>query len=218
MTKLCSLLLMLLLSVCAFAGASEVPVAASSVSLSLDAGLVTLIKISVPIVIGLLLVYAVIGVTFFGFNIRDARKSLKEATDEISENLKALKATLEELESLKQRVKALHEDVQEVGSKVDELAEPAHQSEHHGIAASNASPSELDTVIAAPIDGRRTHIDLIREVIASSRYEWTTIGRIMKGTGLSRDEIMKAAQGAMDIKIGRGRTTKDFIFKFSEVH
>ena len=69
----------------------------------------------------------------------------------------------------------------------------------------------------SPTAGTRTNIDLIREIIASSNYEWTTIGRIMKKTGLSQDEILHEARKEPTIVIGYGRQTKNFLFKFDPI-
>jgi hypothetical protein len=56
--------------------------------------------------------------------------------------------------------------------------------------------------------------DRIREIIKASRFEWTTIGRIMKKTGLSHDAVTNLCAKMSDIDRGRGRKTHDSIYKF----
>ena len=60
-------------------------------------------------------------------------------------------------------------------------------------------------------DGIKTRI---REVIQASSFEWTTIGRIMKRTGLSHDVVTNICASMPDLEISRGKKTGDAIYKF----
>lgn len=57
---------------------------------------------------------------------------------------------------------------------------------------------------------------LIREVIESSSFEWTTIQRIMKKTGLSREQILEITRKMSGVEISFGKKTKDHIFKIKQ--
>lgn len=58
-------LLIVFCSFCSLVVANEVPAASSQVSISLDSGLVALIKYGAPVVLALLIIYTGIGVAFW---------------------------------------------------------------------------------------------------------------------------------------------------------
>lgn len=132
---------------------------------------------------------AFIGVAFFGWDVRKARNELIGAQKEIRDNLEGLRKDFKELKELK-------ENLEQLGAQLEEDGE-LNSGERR-----------------SPESSSRNNIDLIREVINSGSYEWTTIGRILKRTGLSRENVLEEIRGANDIKIGKGKKTQDFIFKF----
>jgi homospermidine synthase len=136
-----------------------------------------------------LAIFAFIGMTFFGWDVRKARASLIDVQNEGREILNEQKLYLAKL-------KVLKEELEQLGAQLDE-----------------AGPGESKEPLVENLSNR-TSIDLIREVIRSSNYEWTTLGRVVKRTGLTRDAVLEEVRKASDIRIGTGRKTQDFIFKF----
>jgi hypothetical protein len=208
------------------------------ITMSVDADLIEFVKIAIWLGGGFLIVYALIGVAFFGWDVRkaqasllDAQKGAKDAQMEVKNLLKDLREDYAALKDLKERF-------EEVGAKVQELSEarsPAGAVTHEtrgalvgpgavlaGVAdvesvAFGAGLTDSEHVSPQPMSAQsRSNIDLIRNVIASSHFEWTTMGRIMDMTGLSSDDIVQAARDAGDIVITRSRQTDDFLFKFDK--
>ena len=132
-------------------------------------------------------------------SLQTARESLQKAEAEISEKLNVLRSSLEEIEVLNKRMAVLQSEIQDVGSTVEGLSKPSQQLSDDATPVTQPSPTEND--------GDGSPIKAIRDVIASGSYEWTTIGRIMRKTGLSHET-------SEHIKIGRGKSSKDFIFEF----
>lgn len=159
----------------------------SQVILSVDQDLVALLKAAVWFGGIFITVLAFIGVAFFGWDVRKARASLLDAQKETRDLLNELKADFASM-------KALKENLEKLGAELEE-------SECAGTKESPIEPAG------------RTSRDLIQEVIKSSNYEWTTIGRIVKRTGLTRDQVLEEARKSPEIQIGNGRKTQDFLFK-----
>jgi Tfp pilus assembly protein FimV len=113
-----------------------------------------------------------------------------------------LKEASIQTETPTQQYRDLDEQYQELGATVQEISERTHPQ------SSPAQPSDGITT--------RSNIALIREVIGSSQYEWTTIARVERLTGLSADTIMDEVRAAPDIRIGRGKKTREPIFKFKD--
>jgi len=59
----------------------------------------------------------------------------------------------------------------------------------------------------------RSNEDLIRDIVRSSRFEWTTLARLTKRTGLDREQVLEITRAMPDIKIGFGRQSQDNIFR-----
>jgi hypothetical protein len=204
--------------------------AASSVSkqitMSVDADLISFVKTTISLGSIFLVIFAVLGVTFFGWDVRKARGSIIDAQNEAKELLKDLREDYEALKGLKEKL-------EELGSKLQEDSEPLQdlKEKHEGIGAkpqegtrtpipsagSATLSGEAALTAVGLVSGTRSNLQLIREVINSSNYEWTTIGRIMKKTGIAHDDILREAQSAPDIIINYGPQTKDFIFKFDPI-
>jgi hypothetical protein len=146
--------------------------------------------------LGLLLaVIAALGVTFFGFDVRNARASIDREIGELRkviEEAKMLRGELKDTSRLQQEAKS---DLEEIGAKVEEVA-----AQPPAALVSGAKPRSLD--------------DLIREALQRSRFEWTTIGTVAKRTGLTREQILEEARAMVDIRIGTGKQSHDIIFRF----
>jgi hypothetical protein len=143
----------------------------------------------------LLAAIAALGVTFFGFDVRNARASIDKQMGELRTIIDEVKALRKGLEETTKAQREAQDDIGEIGAKVEEIVEQA--------------PAP-----AAASAGSRPLPDLIREIVRSGSFEWTTIGRVMKRTALSRDQIMEAVRTMNDIRIGTGKKSKDVIFRF----
>ncbi len=204
---------------------------ASSVSkqitISIDADLILFVKSTIWLGSGFLLVFAALGITFFGWDVRKARGSIADAQKELNDLLKESRKDHESLKELKGRLEELgaqlQEDIESLQDRKEKFEEFSEKPQE-GIDALAPSASSLSGESTIPAEGTvspaisractRSKIDLIREVIASSNYEWTTIGRIMKKTGLSCDEILQETRSAPDIIIEYSRQTNNNLFKF----
>lgn len=182
------------------------------ITMSIDADLIAFIKLTIWIGGSFLVIYALIGGAFFGWDVRKARGSINDAQKEIKEQLKELQGDYVAFKSLKEKL-------EELGAKLQEETELVSVAVSVPVQASlqdSAKVQKEDGVLkASNTSGSRLNIELIREVIASSNYEWTTIGRIMKKTGLSHEEVLREIRAASDIIISFGSQTKDHIFKFA---
>jgi hypothetical protein len=134
----------------------------------------------------------------------DQEKNLFTLQRSVEEKLHDAEQKLSQLDQLHVRLESAVRDAEEVGSLLQELQDPA------------AKPlaAEIPTASSTSRANQRSKEDLIREVIKTSKFEWTTIGRVMKGTGLSHDEIMELTKAMQDIRIGWGRKSEDHIFRF----
>jgi hypothetical protein len=224
-----NLLFALMLVACGVscAGAETVTASPQAVTVSLDADLVTFVKAAVWGGAGFLAMYALIGITFFGWDVRKARGSLADAEREVKDLLGQVHSDYAKLKDLRERLEQL-------GAALEEEAERVPQSGYR-----RWLPSEIHFLNrprggpAAPIEGEMPapprsdstledeplepqpasrSADLIREVIASGNFEWTTIGRVVKATGLTRDEVLRAVRATPDMAVTRSRQTGDFLF------
>lgn len=158
------------------------------ITMSLNEDVLSLVKGAIWVGGVFLAIFAFIGVAFFGWDVRKARASITDAQKEVQQSLEAMRKDAAALKELKEKL-------EETGAQVQEFMEKNHSS----------------PVQAA---GARTNLDLIREVIQTSNYTWTTVGRIMKRTGLDKDTILKETRAAPDIEIGFGKQSQDQIFRF----
>lgn len=174
--------------------ASMAAEASTPITVSLDSDVLVLLKVFVWFVGILIAIFAFLGVTFFGFDIRKARASISEVTDEAKKLLSEARKAQSQLEELKEKLEQL-------GAQLEDQAE--------GIPNPNA---KLETSIQNDQEPR-TKSELVLDAIRRGSYEWTTIGRIEKRTSLSRDQILEIARQHPSIVISTGKKTQDFIFK-----
>lgn len=170
-------------------------VQADTVTVSIDADMLVLLKAVIWVGATFLAILAFIGLVFFGWDVRKARDSIRVAERELRESLAPIREDLERIGELRKRYEALGAQMEELGAQIQE---------------------SLEAVDKAPVAEGRADIDLIREVIGSSHYKWTTIGRIQKRTGLSHDAILRQARAAPDIVISMGSKTQEHIFCFKD--
>ncbi|WP_454805267.1 hypothetical protein [Paraburkholderia fungorum] len=173
----------------------------SAVTVSVDRDLITLLKGAIWVGSIFIAIFAFIGIAFFGMDVRKARTTLHDAQKETREMLAELKSDFEALKGLKDKLEQL-------GAQLEESEESS--SEH--VVPTDGGNQQAATV-AIPTSEGRTDAELIREVMRSSSYDWTTIGTIQRRTGLPRDTVLETVRKAHDIHISTGRATKDFIFR-----
>lgn len=146
--------------------------------------------------LGLLLaVIAALGVAFFGFDVRSARASIDNEMSNLKKTIEDITKMRDDLENTRKLQREAQNDLEEVGSNVEEVV------------AQPPAASQTTTI-------DRSEPDLIREVLQSSRFEFTTIGTIAKRAGLSRDKILPIVRSMNDIRIGTGKRSQDFTFRF----
>lgn len=195
-------------------GADTLPVA-KQITLSVDADLVEFVKASIWIGGIFLAVYALVGVMFFGWDVAKARGSITTAQTEVKGLLKELRDDYAGLKNLKERLEelgaALQEDIEASERQRDKTRHRFRDDQGTRLEASIIAPE-------APPTDTRTNIERIRDVIRTSRFEWTTIGRIMDRTGLPRDNILDEVRMAGDIVATIGSQTGDYLFKLDPMH
>ena len=187
-----TLIFIVLVICCGISLGAEPSTSAKVITVSLDSDLIEFFKTAIWVAGIFLALYVLIGIVFFGWDVGKARSSIMDARKDVKEQLKDLQDDYAKLKDLKEKL-------EELGAKLQETTESSQAP------AAVSAPQQLV---------RRTSLDLIREVISSSNYEWTTIGRIIKKTGLSREDILREARSGPDIEIGHGRQTNDYLLKF----
>ncbi len=190
--------------------------------LTIDSDLITFFKFAVWAGSVFLAVYALIGIGFFGWDVTKARSSLKDAEKEVREQLRELRTDFKELRDLKERLEELGAQLSDLaddiqGKKRTDGNPPQAPDDSGGVSPpeSPRSPGPPGGEVAmfargAPI---RSDVDLVREVLLSSSFEWTTINRLMKKTGFSQEQVLSIARSDPSIEIGFGRRTKEHLFK-----
>jgi len=154
---------------------------------------------------------AFIGVAFFGFDVRKARSALDKAQSEIAKDLAEAQKLLVEiremhrgLSDMKRRfddsIKDAEQKIEQIGTQIEAIAEPEPTSQ---------------TTAQIPQTPGRSDAELIREVIANSNFEWTSIKRITNKTGFDRDKILQIVRSTPGIEMSLGSKTKDHIFRLT---
>lgn len=177
--------------------ASPTPVAAATTPnpvliIQLTSDVVSFFKASVVVAGIFVTALAFIGVAFFGFDVRRARSSIQAAEDDARKTSRSARELFENITSQHDKLKDLERRVEEIGAQAEAV---------------------VDTQLVEPHSGQRDNSDLLREIIATSSFTWTTIGRLTKKTGLSRDEVLELARKTPGIEISMGLKTHDFIFR-----
>ncbi len=183
--------------------AADAASAPLTTTISIDRDLVVLLKGAIWAGGIFIAIFAFISVAFFGVDVRNARAALLDAQKDTRNRLDELKIDFEALKDLKDKIEQLGtqlEDVTETGPAADPTA-----TSTAGAGSSSGKRSDTESTV-------RTNIDLIKEVIRDSAFEWTSIRTVMKRTGLPRDIVLEEIRRSPDITIGTG-TSKDFIFK-----
>lgn len=208
-----SALVLAVLAGATIAQTSEGP-ADESVKVEL-AELLTFAKITVVVGGSFIAVLAFIGVAFFGFDVRKARSSIEDATNQ-------LLARTKEIEELQNQVLKDHSEFASMKSKFEGFVRDAQiqfdefTAEAESRLAKYAAQIEAvaDTSAAVePRDLSKDSEETIRDVIQSSKFDWTSLQRLVNKTGYSRDQVLEVARHAADIEIGMGKKSREHIFR-----
>ncbi len=176
-------------------GASEPP--PKVVSVSVDADLLLLVKWLIWGIGIFLAAFAFIGVAFFGWDVRKARTSILDAQKETKDLLLELRKDSDSLKELKEKLQQLgaqlEDEAENFVPRVAPQTSRATGAENAGGALESRTPvaaditeakTDVPSSTATRASPLRSPIDLIRNAIARSNFEWTTIERVMKRTSL----------------------------------
>lgn len=181
------------------------PAASQQVTLTLDRDLVTFVKVAVWAGGIFLAVFAVLAVGFFGFDVRTARKSLLEASDDIRTRTEAIRKDHQSLIELKERLEKLGAELVEQIEKKTPAEAAASESlpvQHEEVMPDE--PSKIGPRSKAWKLNEAKRINL-RKVIATAEFEWSTLGTLAKKTGLTESEIIELTADDPFVQRGFGR-------------
>jgi chromosome segregation ATPase len=165
---------------------------------------------------------------FFCWDVRKARDSIHAAQNRISAGDSKASKILSELQNTRSDVIRLKDDtVRQLGQMRDDAESQLKEIRDQALAHMKDVREEVDqlgskvqelsdqtgTRTSGTTQGR-SDIQAIRQVIGSSKFEWTTIERIAKHTGLPYDVILKEARADEGLVIGWGKKTQQNILKF----
>jgi hypothetical protein len=185
------------------------------VKLDLNNDLITLLRFAVWGGAIFLAVLAGLGVAFFGFDVRKARASIYEMTSELKKLIDEAKKEIDLLLSIRKEMVKIKTDfdasvadsrnkIEELGALIEAMADKTTE-EREELGPMNESQP------------RRSDRDLIQDIMRSSSFQWTTIHRLMKKSGLDRERILEIARSVPDIEISIGKKSRDHIFRFRAV-
>lgn len=184
------------------------------IKLDLSQDLVTLLEFGVWSAAVFVVLIAGIGIAFFGFDVRKARSSIVDMTSELRSLAAKAKKDQEDTRQLQvelQKSKELFEEfvnkaerrIEELGAQIEAMVDKAIPGQ------------EIDEIPKESAE-QRSDADLIREIIRSSTFKWTSISRLIKRTGISREQVMELVRRMPDVEINIGKNTGDQIFRFKE--
>jgi cell division protein FtsB len=178
--------------------------------MSLDKDIVTFVKFAIYTGSGFLLIFASIGLCFFGWDVHKTRSQFISQRDE-------LKIMHDEVTAKVKKIHELMEKYEELGAQIEESTDDNLRSIDNvprGRAATFAMAGNGSAVNEK--ENHRGDLDIIKEVISSSSYKWTTIGRVIKKTGLNKEDILREVRSSPDLEIGFGRKTQDYLIRFKD--
>jgi len=190
---------------------------AKNVHIYLDENLVTFVKGAIWVGGIFLAIFTFIGVAFFGWDVRKARNSIAEIQKEMVQSIKEIRSDIISMKEMK-------EEFEELGAQLEEtmdnykiqIPSPEDMPTPGASQSGGFGTLFMDTDTKIESKQSRSDLNIIKEVISSSNYKWTTIGRIVKKTGLDKDSILREARSSSDIEIGFGKSTQDYILRFKE--
>lgn len=179
------------------------PAAPQRVTMSLDQDLITFVKWAVGIGGFILVAFGGFVVWFFGVDVAQTRKAMLDAREDIAKRLDAIRSDHQILRELKERLQKLGaelvDEIEKARTAAGPPAAPAPGQD------TEASGREQSGPLTEAWDLEEKKRDRIRVMLASSEFEWSTIGTIQKKTKLSPEEIERIARNDPLVQIGQGR-------------
>jgi len=176
-----------------------VPAAASEkIILSLDRDLVNFTKAAAWVFGIFITVFAFIAVGFFGWDVKQTRKAMYDARDDLQKRMEEIRKDHKELDELKERLKKLGAELIDVAEKnapaetgAPTPAPPASLSTSTLPTSDTDDELRGDELRWGPLknwtdDQRRSYL---RNVIGTSEFEWSTLGTLSRKTGLPEADI-----------------------------
>lgn len=184
------------------------------VKLDLSQDLVTLLQFGAWSTAVFVVLIAGIGVAFFGFDVRKARSSISDMMTELHSLLTEAKKDQECMRTFqaefKESKKLFEEYVKEAESKIEQIGAQIEDMVDKALPAQKIDKSPKESV------EERSDADLIREIIRSSTFKWTSISRVIKRTEFTREHVMELVRRMPDIQISIGKDSGNQIFRFKE--
>ncbi|MFC2110868.1 hypothetical protein ACFLQ5_00295 [Bacteroidota bacterium] len=187
----------------------------NTIEVNVDKDLVTFVKSAFWIAGIFLAIVSFMGIAFFGFDVRNARKHLSDTKKELDEKSELLKELFDDVKNEKQTLEKNREDfelyVKQAQEKVEQLG-----AEIEGITNLKDETISGKAEKLTPSSDDSDNSELIKEIISNSSFEWTSLKRIISKTGLDRDKILQIARKDPNIEISIGNKSKDHIFKLNQ--
>ena len=191
----------------------------NKIEVNIDKDLMTFVKTTFWIAGVFLAVISFIGIAFFGFDVRNASKHLSEIRKELDKKSGLLKDLFEDVKEGKQTLERnrvefekyitqAQEKVEQLGAEIEGLITLKDETFTDKV-------STTSKLISKNSDSQ-DDISLLKEIISTSSFEWTSLKRIIAKSGLDRDTILKTARKDPEIIISIGSKSKDHIFKLKK--
>ena len=171
--------------------------------MSLDRDLITFVQWFASISALILAAFAGFIVWFFGVDVAQTRKAMLDAREDIAGRLDAIRSDHQTLRELKERLQKLGAEL------VDEIekAKAATGGPANPIPKRDAAPDdqELPGPLTQVWEMEERKRKRIRDMLATSEFEWSTIGTLQKKTKLSPEEIETLARNDPLVQVGQGQ-------------
>jgi hypothetical protein len=141
----------------------------------------------------------------------ERRRAFDAQMDKFTADIEKLYARVEN--DMKRMADYYKTEISDIGDRVESTANQIGASVEEQ-AGANEPPVRDNKGVQMTGLPQRTDSELIRDVIKNSKFDWTTIGRVMKKTGLERSQILELTRRMRDIEISMGSSTRDHIFRF----
>jgi hypothetical protein len=193
---------------------------------SLDEDVISFVKAAVWTGGFFLTAFAVLSVAFFGFDVRAAHKSIRTATDDVKERIDALKKDHQEVQDLKDRLEKLGAALVEEYEKA-KLAIPAQPTDSVSSTPPSSSSeastsSEPERDVPEDWNQAQTKMAIVRGIISTSKFEWTSLSRLERLSGLPRAELLHLTEMDSMVRRSVGMDGKPIfklkkaVFKFAD--
>ena len=184
------------------------------VTLSLDRDLVTFAKAAAWTGGIFITVFAFIAVGFFGWDVKQTRKAMYDARDDLRKRMDEIRKDHDDLNELKERLKKLGAELIEVAEKKPPGQPTAPTPAHPPSLSTTTLPSS--EAEQAPTENQPGWGPLtswtdenkkayLRNVIGASEFEWSTLGTLARKTGIPGEAIWSLFANDPFVEQGTGR-------------